>query len=349
MLYIIIGILMFGVLILLHELGHFLFAKLFKVGINEFSIGMGPKLFSKKRKKDGVIYSLRLLPIGGYVSMVGEDNDGEDAENALYKKPVWQRFIIISAGAIVNILTAFIITAFLVCSSDIYSTKIQRFNFGDEKGNLVEMSSWQGLEIGDEIIEVNGKNIHVRADLVCEAVNLRDEPCTLTVIRDGKEIKIKNFSFPTITDSGITMGTANFFMPTTLKKTPLEVTKQTYFQSFASMKLMWTSLINTVKGEYGMEAVSGPVGIVSEIKETSSYGFSSLMSLVMLISMNLGMMNLLPLPALDGGRLVFLLIEGIRGKPLSPKYEGYVHLAGMVLLFGLMIFVTFNDVIKLIF
>lgn len=346
-LYIIIGIIMFGLLILLHELGHFSFAKLFKVGINEFSIGMGPKLFSKKAK-DGVDYSLRALPIGGYVSMVGEDDDGDGAENALCTKPVWQRFIIIAAGALTNILVGFIIMGILVASSDIYSVTIERFNFGDENGNLIEMESWQGLEIGDEIIRVDNRKIHVRADLVYAAMDKADTPCTLTALRDGKEIKIENFVFPTYTSDGMLFGSANFFMPEKLAKTPLEVIKQSVFQSISTLRMMWSTLLGAVSGKYGTEAVSGPVGIVTEIKETASYGFSALMYLIMLISMNVGMFNLLPFPALDGGRLVFLLIEAVRGKPINPKYEGYVHLAGMVLLLTLMVFITFNDITKLI-
>lgn len=346
--YIVIVILMFGLLIIIHELGHFMFAKLFGVGINEFSVGMGPKIVSKTGK-DGVMYSLRALPIGGYVSMVGEDDDGDGAKNALCNKKAWQRFIIIAAGAVMNILLGFVIMGFLVgFGGKLYSTTIERFNFGDENGNLIQMTEWQGLRVGDEIIKVGNRRINVRSDLVFEAMDIGAEPCTLTVLRGGQKVKIENFVFPTYTEKGIVFGNASFFLPTTLAKTPAEVVKQSFCQSVAVIRMIWTSLVNTVRGKYGTEAVSGPVGVVSEIKETATYGFSALCYMMMIISMNLGIFNLLPLPALDGGRLFFVLIEMIRGKPVNPKYEGYVHLAGMVLLLSLMVLVTFNDIAKLV-
>ena len=347
-LYIIFGIVMFGLLILIHELGHFLTARAFGVGIYEFSIGMGPKLFIKKGK-NGTLYSLRLFPIGGYVSMVGEDEEVPNDDTSLSSKPVWQKIIIVASGAIMNILLGLIITAGLVIfSGDIYSAKIHHFNFVDENMQRIEMDSWQGLYENDEIIKVGKRRIFVRSDLVYEAMSVADTPVTLTVKRGEKIVKIENFVFPTSTQNGVVFGNANFFMPTVLSKTPLEVVKQSFFQSISVLRMIWTSLIDTISGKYGVEAVSGPVGVVSEIKETAKYGFSSLMFLVMVITMNLGVVNLLPLPALDGGRLLFYIIELIRKKPINPKYEGYIHLAGMVLLLTLMLYVTANDIFKLI-
>ncbi len=346
--YIIFGILMFGFLIFIHELGHFLAARAFGVGIYEFSIGMGPKLISKKGKS-GTAYSLRLLPIGGFVSMVGEDEEVTDDESALSAKPVWQRIIIVAAGAFMNILLGLIITAGIVIfGGKIYSAQIDYFNFVDETGTRVEMDSWQGLYEGDEILKVGNRRIFVRSDLVYEAMDIADTPVTLTVRRNGEIITIENFVFPTSTESGVVFGNANFFMPQVLAKTPLEIAKQSVFQSVSVLRMIWASLIDTVTGRYGADAVSGPVGVVSEIKETAQYGFESLMFLVMIITMNLGLVNLLPLPALDGGRLVFYIIELVRRKPINPKYENYINLAGMALLLMLMVFVTINDIGKLI-
>ena len=342
-LYILIGILIFGVIILIHELGHFISAKAFGVGVNEFAIGMGPKLLSKK-SKSGTLYSLRLLPIGGYVSMVGEDDDGGGAENALCNKKAWQRLIIMSAGAFMNILLGFIITACLVVfGSELYSTTIERFNSADNN----EILQWQGLEVGDTIVKVGSRHIFVRSDLVYEAMNVADQPVNLVIKRNGEKVIIKDFVFPTFEQNGIKFGNANFFVPTVLKKTPFEVAKQSVFQSVAVLRMIWTSLIDTISGKYGTEAISGPVGVIGEIKETAQYGFSSLMFLTMVLTMNIGLFNLLPFPALDGGRIFFLLIEMIRRKPINPKYEGYVHLAGLALLFALMIFVTANDIAKI--
>ena len=348
--YIIFGILMFGVLIFIHELGHFLAAKKCGVGIYEFAIGMGPKILSRKGK-DGVIYSLRLFPIGGFVSMHGEDDDKniQNDETSLAKKPIWQRFIVISAGAVMNILLGLIITAFLVIfGGDLLSTKVDEF-FVVNKDGVPYTEDFQGLKPGDEIIKVGSRRINIRHDLVYEAMNIVDEPRDLVVIRGGEKVLIEDFYFPTIIDRGIKFGTANFFIPTVLQKTPLEVIKQTFCQSLSVLRAIWTSLIDTVKGRYGAEAISGPVGVVSEMKEVEETGgITSLFFMMMVISMNLGIVNLLPFPALDGGRLLFLIIEAIRKKPASPKIEAAVNTAGLVILMALMLFVTFNDITKLL-
>ena len=348
--YIIFGILMFGVLIFIHELGHFLAAKKCGVGIYEFAIGMGPKIFTRKGK-DGVTYSLRLFPIGGFVSMHGEDDDenADNTETSLSKKPLWQRFVVISAGAAMNIFLGLVIAMLLVIfGGEIYSTQVDEF-FVVNRDGVPYTDDFQGLKPGDEIIKVGDRRINIRHDLVYEAMNIVDEPVTLVVLRDGEKVVIENFYFPTIIDRGIKFGTANFFMPTKLSKTPLEVIKQTFCQSVAVLRAIWTSLIDTLKGRYGTEALSGPVGVVSEMKEVEETGGkSSLFFMMMVISMNLGIMNLLPLPALDGGRLLFLLIEAIRRKPINPKIEAAVNAAGLVLLMGLMLFVTFSDIGKLI-
>ncbi len=347
-LYVLLGILMFGILIFIHELGHFIAAKKVGVGIYEFAIGMGPAVI-KRKGKDGVKYSLRLLPIGGFVSMYGEDDDEcPDVTKSINNKSVGARFFVISAGAAMNILLGFILSAGLVIfGGDLYSSKIERFNFGDTEGNYLHIHEYKGLRIGDEIIKVGNRNIFVRHDLVYEAMDIGGEKVDLTVNRDGERIIIKDFTFPTSTEKGVIFGNANFFIPTVLKKTPLEVVKQSLFQSVAVVRMIWTSIIDTITGKYGVEAVSGPVGVVSEVKETAQYGFSSLIFMMMIITVNLGIVNLLPLPALDGGRLFFLLIEAIRRKPVNPKYEGFIHFIGFALLMTLMVFITFNDISKL--
>ena len=348
--YIIFGLIMFGVLIFIHELGHFLAAKKCGVGIYEFAIGMGPKLISRKGK-DGVTYSLRLFPIGGFVSMHGEDDDenAQNDETSLAKKSVLQRFTVISAGAVMNILLGLIIAALLVIfGGDLYSTKVDRFMVVNREG-VPYTDDFQGLHPGDEIIKVGNRRINIRHDLMYEAMNIVNEPCDLTVIRDGEKVIIKDFYFPTITEKGIVFGTAAFFIPTKLEKTIPEVIKQTFCQSVSVLRAIWTSLIDTLRGRYGVEAISGPVGVVSEMKEVEeSGGMPSLFFMMMVISMNLGLVNLLPFPALDGGRLLFLIIEAIRKKPLNPKIESAINAAGLILLMGLMVFVTFSDITKLI-
>lgn len=359
-LYIVLGIFMFGVLIFVHELGHFLFAKLFKVGIIEFSIGMGPGLFSKKGK-DGVDYSVRLIPIGGFVSMVGEDEEVSEAlaDKALNKKPVWQRMIVVSAGALMNILFGIIVMCIIVIFSKtpIYSTTVEGFNayFSDTNETGV-IDEWHRagtgellMKKGDTILKVGDRSINVRDDFIYEVMFLGDSPVDVVVMRDGRRVVVEDVVFESRVEDGIKLGLAGFIRTTELKKTFPEIIKQGVCRSVASAKMIWSSLLNTVKGEYGVESLSGPVGIVEQVEKTAAYGWDSLLLMVVIISLNLGIMNLLPLPALDGGRLFFMLIELIRGKPINPKYEGYVHGAGIVLLFALMIFVTFNDLVRIFF
>ena len=348
-LYIILGILMFGVLIFIHELGHFVAAKKCGVGIYEFALGMGPKIFSRTGK-DGVIYSLRLLPIGGFVAMHGEDDDenADNSETSLAKKPIWQRFTVIAAGAFMNILLGFVIAFFLIIfGGEISSTKVEHFNFSDAP----DLTEFYGLEIGDEIVKVNNTRIHIWHDLVYELMNMPGEKVTLTVKRNGEQTVIKDFPIIGIPDAktGLSFGTAHFMKPEALKKTPTTIAKQSLFQPISIIKVTWVTLINTIKGKYGTEAISGPVGVVSEMKDVGETGGApSLFFLMLIITINLGIMNLLPFPALDGGRLLLLIIEAIRRKPLNRKVEAAINGAGLVFLMGLMLFVTFGDIIKII-
>ena len=339
---------MFGFLIFIHELGHFLAAKKTGVGIYEFSLGMGPAVF-KHTGKDGIKYAVRLFPIGGYVSMYGEDEeDCPDIEKSLSKKSALARFFVISAGAGMNLLLGLVLSLCLVIfGSQLYSNKIEKFNFVDSNGKELIITEYKGLRVGDEILKVGKRHIFVRHDLVYEAMSVADEKVDIVVRRDGEKVTVKDFTFPTSVEKGVVFGNAGFFIPEPLNKTPVEVLKQTVCQSVAIVRMIWTSLIDTIGGKYGAEAVSGPVGIVSEVKETVKYGFSSFVYMVMVITINLGIVNLLPLPALDGGRLFFLIIEIIRGKPVNPKYEGIVHFIGLALLLTLMVFITFNDIAKL--
>ena len=349
-LYILLGIFMFGVIILIHEFGHFIFAKAFGVGINEFAIGMGPKLFSKKGK-DEVLYSLRLIPMGGYVSMVGEDEvpDEQQSHKALCKKPVWQRIIIVCAGAFMNILLGFILMGIIVAFSpdDIYSTTISGFGVRYEDGTNGVIEQWNGLESGDTIVKIGNRKINVREDFLYEVMFLKDNPADVTVLRNGERVVVENVVFDSYTEDGISFGNAGFIRTTKLDKNFFEIVKQSFCRSVASVRMLWSSIINTFKGEYGTKALSGPVGVIEQVEQTAAYGWDKLLFMMVIITLNVGMVNLLPIPALDGGRLLFMVVELIRGKPISPKYEGYVHAAGFALLIGLMVFVTYNDIVKL--
>lgn len=337
-LYILIAILVFGFLIFVHELGHFLFAKKFGVTISEFSLGMGPKLLSKKGK-DGVEYALRLLPIGGYVAMVGEDEDSDDP-NAFHKKPAWQRFIIVIAGAIMNLLVGIIIMIVLTIATPRFGgTTVAEFREG-------ATSSVSGLRVNDEIIEINGYNVHTANDLSYEIMRNGYEPVEVTIIRDGKEITISDVTFPQISSQGVAFGSMDFLVFEEEKGFGV-VCKNAFYSCTSTVKMIWDSLFDLVSGRYGIEAVSGPIGVTGAITDAAETSAYSLFYMVVVISINLGVFNLLPIPALDGGTLLFLLIEMIFKKPIPRKVENSLKLAGFALLMLLVIFVSFKDIFGL--
>lgn len=338
--YILLTILTLSLLILIHELGHFLTARAFGVAIKEFSIGMGPKILSKTSKKSGIAFSLRLFPIGGFVAMVGEDEESDD-ENALNNKPVWQRMVITAAGATMNLLLGIILMAVVVTMSPaIGGTTVLRFT---EENALSEQS---GLKIGDEIVEVDGAKVHIASELAYEIMRNGTEPLDLKVRRDGELLVLKDVKFPTMVSDGIEFGMTDFVV-LAIEKNVGNVIKQSFFRSVSTVKMIWQSLIDLVTGRYGLDQMSGPIGVTTAVSEAASASVIDFFYLVVVITMNLGIFNLLPLPALDGGRLLFQLIELIRRKPIKPELEGYVHFAGILLLMLLMIVVSLNDIIKL--
>ena len=345
LIYILIAIFVFGLLILMHEGGHYVFARLFGVTVNEFSIGMGPKLFQRVSKKTGIAYSLRALPIGGYVSMVGEDEDTDDP-NALNRKPYWQRFIILAAGASVNILAGILVMSILVASADrLPSTVI--YQFMDGSTSNVGATEDGGLRENDRILAVDGVTIHIANELVYEVMHRATVPVDVTVLRDGSKIVVKDVSFPLMSEQGVTFGSTDFYVYSEAK-TVLSVLKHAFFRSVSTVKMIWESLIDLISGRYGVEAVSGPVGVTKVVSEAAASGLSDFMNLVVVISMNLGIMNLLPFPALDGGRILFLLIEAVFRRPIPRSVEGAINLVGFAALMLLMIVITVKDVVDLI-
>lgn len=338
--YIPLALLVFGCLIFIHEFGHFIFARIFGVTIREFSIGMGPKIFSKVSEKNGTLYSLRALPIGGYVSMEGEDEASED-ENAFGNKAVWKRIIITVAGAAMNILLGIIIMFVLVFSSrPLFSTTISNF-----AQNAV--SSKAGLMVGDTVLKVGGVSVHTGNELHYEVTNQGYKPIDITVLRDGEKVVIRDVLFLSATESGVSFGRRDFNMEYE-KASFGNLMKHAFWRSVSTVKMIVDSIADLFGGRYGLEAVSGPVGVTNVIGNAASQGGIDFFFVIVVITMNLGVMNLLPFPALDGGRLIFLLIELIRRKPMKPEIEGYINFAGLIILFGFMIFITFKDIIGLI-
>ena len=352
---ILFAILMFGFLITIHEFGHYLFARIFKVGVKEFSVGMGPKILSHRSKKTDILYSLRILPFGGYVSMVGEDEASDD-ENALSKKSPWKRLVIMAAGGVFNIIVGVILCGVFVgmTTQTLGSTTIYGFT--------ENATSQYYLKQGDEITEVNGHNVGILSELSFRIMWEAEEPVTvkmndgtvlenvalldLTVIRDGKEILICDVPFSMATEQGIGMGQMDFQVYRD-RAGFSSVVRHTFCHARNNVNQVWASLGGLLTGRVGVSQMSGPVGITEQMTEAADYGFEYLIFFAALIAINLGLFNLLPIPALDGGRIVFLLIEAVRGKPINPEIEGKIHTIALILLLGLSVFVLFKDVFAL--
>lgn len=339
---ILVAILFFGLLIFFHEFGHFLFAKLFKVQVNEFSMGMGPALF--KFKKGETKYALRLFPIGGYVSMEGEDEESE-SDRAFYKKPAWQRFIVIAAGGVINLIMGVIIVAVMLSQSDLIGLpEIHSF----EENSV----SSQYLQAGDKIEKINGKKVYSEYDLSFLMARDKDGVMEFTVDRNGEEVELPAVPFQTMDNNG-TLTIIYDFIIRGVEPTFVNVTKNAVLESVSIGRIVWISLIDLVTGQYGLSDLSGPIGTVSFIADaaqtaTQQTDYTYLLMLMALIAINIGLFNLLPLPALDGGRLFFLAIEFVFRKPVPRKYEGWVHAVGMVLLLLLMVVISFSDIMRLI-
>lgn len=330
---------MFGVLIFIHELGHYTTARIFNVSVTEFSIGMGPKLVSKKSKKTGIAYSVRALPLGGFVSMVGEDEASDDP-NALGNKPVWQRIIIVCAGAAMNLIFGFIIMTVLVATS---ASLVSNVIGLVPEGSVAERG---GLEVGDRIIKVDGVSVSTGNELVYEIMWRGTKPIDLVIERNGERITLEDFDFATAEEDGVVFGDIDFKVVAE-EKTVLSVAKHAFCRSKMTVKMVWDSLIGLVTGRVGLQQVSGPVGVTEALVSAAQQSIADFIYLAAVISINLGVMNLLPLPALDGGRLVFLVLEAIRRKPIKQELEGYVHFAGIVVLMALMVVIILKDVISL--
>lgn len=353
MVYIFIAILIFGVLIGLHEFGHFAVAKACGVRVNEFSIGMGPLIFQKQGKETD--YSLRLLPIGGYCAMEGEDEDSDDPR-ALNAQPFWKQFFIFVAGAAMNFLTGFVILLCLYASAaGFYTTEIVELN--EAFPNRGE----SGIMVGDEIYKINGERIYLRGDVsTILQYKSRGDTMEMVVKRNGEKLT-RTLTMQTYTDeTGQEYRAYGFSFGGIVEATPLLKLKYSWYNAIDYVRLVRLSLQMLITGAAGVRDLSGPVGIVSTISEMgqeteAEEGFAAALENVFffgaLIAVNLAVMNLLPLPALDGGKILILIVNSIAmllvKRKIPQKFETVINAAGFVALMGLMLFVTFNDVIKL--
>lgn len=342
MLQIILAILAFGMLVIVHEFGHFITAKRGGVQVNEFWIGMGPTIL--KKEHNGTLYCLKALPFGGACVMEGEDEESESA-HAFGNASLPRRMLIVAAGALMNFLVGFLIVLAVIQPNGpnggyIVSTL-------DSVDPASTAAAAGGLQAGDEILEVDGYNILLRSDFEMALSRGADTTYEIVVRRDGEKVTLP----AVVLEATIEGEDGRKMIGLTFAEQPDSIgmhIKMAVRTSLNYARLVWVSLGMLVSGQVGVDQLSGPVGVASVMASTASYSIMAFLQLVAFISINLGVMNLLPLPALDGGRLVFLIIEGIRRKPVPAKYEGYIHAAGLMLLLALMVYVTGQDILRII-
>ena len=373
------AVFVFSAVIAIHEFGHFAVAKLCGVQVNEFSIGMGPVLL--KKMHHGTQYSLRALPVGGFVALEGEESpesqqaEGEErsdleerplsqrsgaasspnggASNGeelsqptgkpLNEAPVWQRALIMAAGACMNFLLGFVVMAILLTAQNEPITS--RVIYAVEDGALCGQT---GLEAGDKVLAVNGRRCFVANDMLYELMRTEDYSASFTVLRDGKKVELPRVQFDTWQDEDGETHMSLGFTVYGIKKTPVNVIKEAWNSVLYYGRIIFTSLMDLLRGRESINDLSGPVGIVTAIGQAASYGWQDLLELLALITVNVGIFNLLPFPALDGGKVVFLLIEGVTGHAVPEKIQSGLTLAAFALLFALMIFATYNDIVRLV-
>lgn len=344
-LYILLALVILGFITVAHEFGHYLVGRLCGIGIVEFAVGFGPKLLSFTRK--GIKYSLRLLPVGGFCAFMGDDDSNHSASNAMNNMPVWKRFLTIAAGPSMNFIAAFVFCVILLCNFMVaeYQPWIAQIY---ENSPAIESE----LQTGDIVTQINGEAISFdTAGMETARGIILDsgaQEITLRIARGEETYEIAITPAPVVDEAsgqtyyqlGIAFGSRGFTFGEAVRSSV------GYMVDF--MKALGQALKDLVFHGTGADSMMGPVGIVTFMSDTISVSrMYGVVYLVFFLSLNLGFMNLLPLPGLDGGRLVFLIVEGIRRKPIPPEKEGMVHALGLTLLFGLVIFITYKDIIRL--
>lgn len=333
------AILIFCILIFIHEFGHFAVAKLSGMTVHEFSIGMGPKIIGFNTKNTA--YSLRLLPIGGYVKLEGEDGESADA-NAFCNKSAFKRFAVLFAGAFMNVLLGFVI--FTIIFSSVGSVASNTI------GSVMPSSAFEnaGINEGDKIIRMVGdkysSNIHSYRDISTFIAVNGSESAKITFLRDNEKFTKEITPTYNKEEKRALFG----FSPAEEKLNFLSSLKHAFWQCVYVIKTVFLSLWWLITGVVPASSVSGPVGIVTEIGTAAREGWRTVLNFAGFISVNLGVMNLLPIPALDGGRILFLAIEKIRGKKMNPEKEGFINFVFFAILIAFMLFVTFGDIMKLV-
>lgn len=327
----ILALLLFCIMIFPHELGHFIAAKRVGVKVNEFAFGMGPALWKKQGKE--TLYSIRLFPIGGYCAMEGEDEDSESPRAFVNKKP-WQKLVVLAAGSFMNVVCAVIVMIIVVGSLGFTTTIIDQVEPESPADQAQIMSGDVITKIDDVAIE-NWNDVSV-------AINDADgKTSTFVVERDGNLETLE--ITPELAEDGRYVVGITCEVSHSPIKAVVEGTKATWNMT----KNMFVTILQLFTGNVGVDELSGPVGMVQMVNETTNYGYWYYGMLLSIICMNLAIINMLPLPALDGGRIIFVIITMITGKEVSQKVEGTIHFIGIMLLLGLMVYVSINDVTRI--
>ncbi len=342
------AVLLFSFLVLVHELGHFLAAKAFGVQVNEFSLFMGPAIFKKQIGETE--YSLRCIPFGGYCAMEGEDGES-DNPRAFTRAAWWKRLIILLAGVTMNVIFGLAMAVALLLPQEQEVLPII-----DYLNDWSTLGGENGLQSGDRILAVDGETVYIYDDFAMLLQLRPSDTHDLLIQRDGEKLLLKDF--PMIRQE-VTLEDGSKSLLYGLNFTPKDMTfadklRGAFFSAISDVRMVRLSIMMLVNGSAGIQDVSGPVGIVNLVSDTTQAAssgmqiFLMMMRLGSMLSMNLAVMNLLPIPALDGGRAACLLIttavEAVTKKKIDPKYEGYLHAVGMLLLLSLMALVTFKDI-----
>ena len=338
-------ILILGLIIFIHELGHFIFAKKARVYVYEFAIGMGPKIISKKSKKSETIYSLRLIPLGGFCAMAGEDLEDKDVppEKNLNNKTWIQRFMVLFAGPMMNFILAFVLLFMYALIFGSYETKPIVGKVAKDGPAYVA-----GLQSGDKILKINNKKVGSWDSAITELQFINKDQVTFNVERNNKSMNII-IRPEKKTDKNDNVTYYYGIAQNNEKKYGLIASAKFSLNKLASLTHSMTTIIKGLfTGKVGLSSMSGPVGIYEVVGQQAKAGISNLIYLTAYLSINVGYMNLIPFPAFDGGRILFLIIEAIRRKKVTPKIEATINNVGFALLIILMLFITGNDIIRII-
>ena len=336
-----------GIIVLIHELGHFLWSKKFGVYIYEFSIGMGPVIYSKKGKKDGILYNIRAFPIGGFVSLAGEvyeDDKKIPKDKFLCNKPIWQRIIVMAAGVVNNFLMAIAILLVMafIWGSNSLTPKIEAVVEGMPMAEA-------GIVKGDIIKAINNKKISTWDEAVI-LLYYKNKTDYYEFTIEHVDGKVENYKItPKVEKNDNGEETKTFGVNINQEETHgfLNKIRYAFEKFFAVIKSMWLTLAGLFTGKISLDALSGPVGIYNVVGESAKYGVENVIYLISYLSINVGLLNIVPFPAFDGGRILFLIVEKIKGSPVNKNFENWCHTIGFILLMLLVLFITIKDVINL--